>query len=173
MNVKEAIDLRKSVRKWQDKSVPKEIITELIDAARKAPSAKNTQSHKYYIIQKSEIDGVLKEKGVFKRPFVYDAPLIIVCAADPKEYPASTDVDESPEHYAYIDLSIAASFMMLRATELGLGSVFVAWIYRDKLKEALNIPKDYIVPFVIPVGYPDEIPAGRPRKSIEEILINK
>ena len=50
MNVKEAINLRKSIRKYQDKQIPEEIIVELLDAARKAPSAKNTQSHRYFIV---------------------------------------------------------------------------------------------------------------------------
>ena len=109
--------------------------------------------------------------GVFKRPFVNDAPLIIICCADPAQYPESADVDETPIHYAYIDLAIAASFLVLRATELGLGTVFVAWIYRDKIKEILNIPKNYIIPFVIPVGYPAENPIPKPRKDLKEIIL--
>ncbi|MDP2709509.1 MAG: nitroreductase family protein [bacterium] len=115
-------------------------------------------------------DKLIKNQA-FKRPFVGEAPLIIVCAADPSEYPERVDVDETPEHYAYIDLSIAASFLVLRATELGLGTVFVAWIYRDIIKEVLNIPKHYIIPFVIPVGYPAEDPAPKPRKDLKEIML--
>ncbi|MBT7402163.1 nitroreductase, partial [Candidatus Woesearchaeota archaeon] len=68
-----------------------------------------------------------------------------------------------------IDLSIASSFLALRATELGLGSVFVAWIRRDKIKEVLNIPKEYIIPFVLPIGYPAEDPSPKPRKKLNEI----
>jgi len=143
----------------------------LLDAARKAPSAKNTQSHKYFIVNNKEIKDKLREHGAFKQDFVNDAPLIIICCADPSQYPKSADVDESPINYAYIDLSIAASFLVLRATELGLGTVFVAWIYRDKIKEILNIPKNYIIPFVIPVGYPAENPAPKPRKNLDEIIL--
>lgn len=53
---------------------------------------------------------------------------------------------------------------------MGLGTVFVAWIYRDKIKEILNIPKKYIIPFVIPIGYPTEKPKAEPRKDLSEIL---
>lgn len=173
MNIIEAINLRKSIRKYKDRSISEEIINELLDAARKAPSAKNVQSHRYFIVKDQEIKNKLISSGVFKQPFVNDAPLIIICCADPGQYPKSTDVDESPENYARIDLSIAASFLVLRATELGLGTVFVAWIYRDKIKEVLNIPKNYIIPFVIPVGYPAEYPAPKSRKDLSDILISK
>ena len=170
MDIKEAINQRKSIRKYQDKKIPEEIIEELIDAARRAPSAKNTQSHKYFIVKDEETKNKLKKYNAFKQPFVYDAPLIIICCADPKQYPKSVDVDDTPEHYAFIDLSIASSFLVLRATELGLGSVFVAWIYRDKIKEVLNIPKEYIIPFVLSVGYPAEDPNPKSRKELNEIL---
>lgn len=171
MNVKEAINSRKSIRKYQDKQISEEIINELLDAARKAPSAKNVQSHKYFIVKDKETKDKLIEHKVFKRSFVNDAPLVIICCADPSQYPESIDIDESPLNYAYIDLSIAASFLVLRATELGLGTVFVAWIYRDKIKEILNIPKNYIIPFVIPVGYPAEDPSPKPRKNLNEIIL--
>ncbi|MFH1978357.1 MAG: nitroreductase family protein, partial [Candidatus Aenigmatarchaeota archaeon] len=131
MDVKESIRQRKSIRKYQDKKIPEEIIKDLLDAARRAPSAKNTQSHKYFVVKDEETMHKLKEHNAFKQPFVYDAPLIIICCADPSQYPESVDVDDSPENYALIDLSIASSFLTLRATELGLGTVFVAWIYRD------------------------------------------
>jgi len=169
MDVKEAIHKRKSIRKYQDRPIPEEIIEELLDAARRAPSAKNTQSHKYFVIKDKETINNLRTHNVFKRPFAYDAPLIIVCCANPKLYPESVDVDNSPEDYALIDLSIATSFLVLRATELGLGTVFVAWVYRDKLREVLNIPDEYIVPFVLPIGYPAEDPAPRTRKELGRI----
>ncbi len=171
MSVKETINLRKSIRKYKDKEIPEEIIKELLNAARKAPSAKNIQSHRYLIVNDKEIIKKLMKQKVFKQPYVYDAPLIIVCCADPSQYPDSEDVDENPINYAYIDLSIAASFLVLRATELGLGTVFVAWVYRDKLKEILNIPKDFIVPFVIPIGYPAEDPEPQGRKELNDIIL--
>ena len=171
MNIKKIIYLRKSIRKYKNKQIPEKIIKELLDAARKAPSAKNVQSHRYFIVNNKKIKDKLIKQKVFKQSFVKHAPLIIVCCADPSQYPKSTDVDETPVNYAYIDLSIATAFLILRATELGLGTVYVAWVYRDKLKKALNIPKDFIVPFVIPVGYPAENPKPRGRKELNDIII--
>lgn len=170
MHVKEAIAVRRSIRQYEDKRIPEDIVTELLNSARKAPSAKNTQPHKYFVVKSEETKKRLKEYGAFEQDFVYDAPLIIVCCADPTQYPESIEIDETAEKYAYIDLSIAASFLVLRATELGLGTVFVAWVYRDRIKEVLNIPEKYIIPFVISVGYPAEDPDPKPRKDLSNIL---
>jgi len=173
MNVKNAIHQRESIRKYKNKKVSEEIIKDLIDAARRAPSAKNTQSHKYFIVKDEKTKNELKKHNVFRQPFVYDAPLIVICCADPKKYPKKVDIDNTSKDYALIDLSIASSFLVLRATELGLGAVFVAWIYRNKIKEILNIPKNYIIPFVIPMGYPTgerRDPSLRSRKKMDEIL---
>jgi len=48
----------------------------------------------------------------------------------------------------------------------------VAWVNRDKLKKVLHIPKDYIIPYIITLGYPAEEPYKRPRKKLEEIIIS-
>lgn len=171
MTIKEAINARKSIRKYKDKPIPEDVIKELLEAARLAPSAENTQSHKYWLVKDQTTKNKLLKYQAFGQPFVYEAPLILVCCADPSAYPDSTDPESNPNNYAHMDLAIATSFLVLRATELGLGSVFIAWIERDKIKEALHIPKHYILPFVIPLGYPDENPPARPRKAIKEIII--
>jgi len=171
MSVKDIINSRQSIRKYKNKPVPEEVIMEILEAARQAPSAKNIQSHRYMIVKDKETKKKLKKFKVFKQLYVYEAPLIIVCCADPSQYPQRVKVDETHDDYARIDLSIAASFLVLRATELGLGSVFVAWIHRDKIKEVLNIPKNFIVPFVIPIGYPAEDPKPRERKKLDDIIL--
>ena len=107
---------------------------------------------------------------MFKQPYVYDAPLLIICCANPLLYPKPIEVDDKSENYAHIDLSIASSFLVLQATELGLGTVFVAWMDRKKIRKILNIPKEYIIPFAISIGYPDEEPSKKSRKDLNEIV---
>jgi len=170
MNVKDAIEQRRSIRKYLNKTISEDVIKDLLDAARKAPSAKNTQSHKYFIVKDRDVINKLREVHAFEQSFVYDAPLIIVCCADSRLYPERTKADNSSNNYALIDLSIASSFLVLRATELGLGSVFVAWVYADKIRKVLGIPEEYIIPFVLPIGYPAENPNPRSRKSLKEII---
>jgi len=74
MNVKEAINLRKSIRKYKNKKISEEIINELLEAARKAPSAKNTQSHRYFIVKNGEIKDQLIKHGAFKQSYRHHIP---------------------------------------------------------------------------------------------------
>ncbi|MFA6072849.1 MAG: nitroreductase family protein [Candidatus Woesearchaeota archaeon] len=172
MDVINAIKARTSIRKYQNKEITRDTILELIDAARLAPSGNNSQPSKYLIIQDVKIKNMLKKNKIFVQKFVYESPVIIVCCANPLEYKKkSTLIDSTNDLRAVRDLSIASSFLILRATELGLGTCYVGWVKKEEIKSLLNIPMNYIVPYVITVGYPAEKPEARARKNIEEIIL--
>ena len=174
MEVKEAIQKRKSIRKYKDKKLDKNIINELIEAARLSPSAKNTQTWKFKLVTDEKTKKLLKENKVFRQDFVYTAPLIIVCCADYKSYPESKGGEYSnvsPRERAITDLAIASQSLVLRATELGLGSCYVGLLNERKLKKLLNIPENFILNYVITIGYTDEEGIKTTRKEKEEILI--
>ena len=172
MDVKEAIVKRRSIRKYQRKEVPLDLIRELIDAARLAPSGSNSQPCKYYIVKDEETKERLKEKMIFEQEFVYQAPVIIVCCADVQVYRQGVKGwSEENENRALRDLSIASAFLVLRATELGLATCYVGWMKKDKIKDVLDLPRSYMVPFVVVVGYANEQPKPLPRKSIDEMLL--
>jgi len=172
MDVKKAIEKRRSIRKYQDKEISDDLIKELIDAARLAPSGLNTQPSKYLVVKDSEIKNKLRENGIFSQDFVYQASAIIVCCADPGAYKERSEKFDNPNEIRAIrDLSIASSFLVLRATELGLGTCYVGWINREKIRDILDIPRDYRIPYVITVGYPAEQPESTSRKNIDEILL--
>lgn len=172
MDVKEAIKRRRSVRKYQSKEISDDLIKEVIDAARLAPSGNNTQPSRYLIVRDNQIKDRLRENEVFKQDFVYEAPIIVVCCADPSIYKDMVKEWDIPnEDRALRDLSIASFSLVLRATELGLGTCYVGWIKEEKIKEVLDIPKGYIVPYVIILGYSAEQPRLTPRNSIDEIIL--
>lgn len=172
MDVKKAIETRRSIRKYQNKAVPENLIRELIDAARLAPSGNNAQPSKYYIVTNEADRKKLKENEIFKQDFVYTAPVILVCCTDPGAHKNKVEGPGDAENFRAIrDVSIATAFLVLRATELGLGTCYVGWAQKDKIKDALNIPQEYIIPYVITIGYPDEQPQPTPRKKIDEIIL--
>jgi len=173
MNVKKAIAKRRSIRKYKDKKVSNFLIKELIDAARLAPSGNNAQPARYFIVKDEDIKRRLKKDKVFKQDFVYEAPVIIVCCGNPEAYPKAKLEPEFDDLYkirAVRDVSIASQNLVLRATELGLGTCYIGWGHKDIIKKVLGVPKNYVVPFVITLGYPAERPKARPRKSIKEFL---
>ena len=174
MEIGEAIKKRRSIRKFLAKDVPDSLINELIEAARLAPSSHNAQPWKFLVIKDKEVRDKLKANGIFKHPFVYESPLIIICCADPDlsakpTDPVFSDLDISGKTGR--DLAFACQNLVLRATGLGLGTCYIGMVDREKIKNILNIPKNYILPFVIIAGYPAEEPKPTPRKSTDEIVM--
>jgi len=180
MDVKKAIKKRRSIRKYRDKKISNVLVKELINAARLAPSAYNAQPSRFFIVKSISVKQKLKENNIFKQDFVYTAPIIIVCCADQNVFPKerfepiySNPREIGGELGAVRDLSIATQNLVLRATELGLGTCYVGLVNRNKIKEILAIPKNCVVPFVITVGYPAEKPKPTPRKKLKEFVMNK
>jgi len=164
MDVMTAIKSRRSIRAYKSIEVEEEKLNLILEAARLSPSARNLQNWKFIVVRDKKLRERLVEAAAGQK-FVGEAPLtLIACATAPERVmtcgqPANT-----------IDLSIALSFMMLEAAELGLGTCWLGSFYEDKVKEVLNLPEGYRVVAMTPLGYPDENPAPRPRKSIEEIV---
>lgn len=164
MDVMTVIKSRRSIRAYKSTEVEEEKLNLILEAARLSPSARNLQNWKFIVVRDKKLRERLVEAAAGQK-FVGEAPVtLIACATAPERImtcgqPANT-----------IDLSIALSFMMLEAAELGLGTCWLGSFYEDKVKEVLNLPEGYRVIAMTPLGYPDENPSPRPRKSIEEIV---
>jgi nitroreductase len=174
MDVMEAIIKRNSVRKYIDREVPKNMVMEILHAARLAPSGMNEQPSRFFIVREDETKRKLRDNDVFKQEFVTKAPVIILCCGNPDVYAKGDRSDRDVnEKRALRDLSIASAFMVLSATEFGLGTCFIGWLDREKIKDVVGIPKSYIVPYVITVGYPAETPKSSPKRSLSDILLGE
>jgi nitroreductase len=169
MDVKEAIEKRKSIRKFKEKEVPDKILKEVIDVARLAPSGHNLQPWRFIVVKKKENLLKFREQKVFVQDWVYEAPVVIVCCSEKEAY-SPNSMKEHEGEMPLIDLSLASAFLVLRATELGLGTCFVAWADKEKIKKILDIPENTLIPYVIVMGYPDENPKPRGRKELDEIM---
>lgn len=191
----EAIYGRRSIRRYNDKPVSKEIIEQIIDAGRQAPSAKNRQPWKCIVFEneaKAELlscmeRGLEREyKGEAVLPksrfgltdarhtlrIMRQAPVVIVVLNTNGESPF-LPIDEDKRVSEICDsLSIGAFIqnMLLEAQELGLGTLWIAntcFAYPE-LVEYLQTEEQLIG--AVALGYPDEKPAARPRKELEEIV---
>ncbi|MFQ6009607.1 MAG: nitroreductase family protein [Candidatus Aenigmatarchaeota archaeon] len=173
MSVIETIKKRRSIRKFKRKEVPEYIIKKILNAARLAPSGNNAQPSNYIIIKDKKTKEMLKKNKIFVQNLVYDVPLIIACCANPDAYPKTKfieGVDDPNVARALRDLSIASSYLVLAATELGLGCCYIGWMNKKKAKRVLGIPKNFIFPYVIICGYPNEKRKRSKKKSLKEIL---
>lgn len=164
MDVFEAIKERKSIRKYKDMDVEDEKLKKILESARIAPSAANRQEWKFLVVKNQETRDKLVEAANGQK-FVEDAPITIVTCSTESER-----VMPCGQHAYTVDLSIAVSFMILEATELGLGTCWLGAYDEGKVKEILGIPDDIRVPAMFTLGYADENPAPRPRKDIGDII---
>lgn len=164
MNLKEAIETRRSVRHFQNKPVAKYLIEQIVKAANFAPSACNIQGWKFIIVEKSEL-----------RERLYDQGGSIVIKNSPSGilvlYPNQT------ANYKYNDhlqsASAAIQNMLLTAHELGLGTCWICHLPPPrKIKKIFKIPKYFSPIAYIAIGYPERPAGAMPRRHSPEEIIN-
>jgi len=134
MDVMEAIRKRRSVRFYRKDPVPDEKLNKILEAARLAPSARNSQNWKFVVVRDAARRKELA-KAAADQYFVGEAPVVIAAVALQPEYVMRCEVPA----YA-VDLAIAVDHMTLVAVEEGLGTCWIGAFYQDEIKRILNIP---------------------------------
>lgn len=145
---------RTSVRKYSKEPISPEKVEMLLKAAMAAPSARNMQPWEFIVVQDKEILNKISEMGTFAH-MVKEAPLaIIVCADKEKEIPLM-----SGKNYWIQDCSAATENIMLEATDLGLGSVWIGTFPKEEMVKPLTelfiLPKNIVPVTTIAIGYPE------------------
>ena len=156
---------RYSVRDYKDKKVEEEKLHKILEAAHVAPTAANLQPDRLIAVQSRE--GLGK---IGKGANLYGAPLaIIVCADHSKAWVRPYDKKQTGD----IDASILTDHMMLQATELGLGSVWICYFKPDVIRKEFGLP-DHLEPVnILAVGYSDEEAADPERHSHTRIPVDE
>ena len=116
MDLKEAIQGRRSIRKYKNVPIPQDLINEVLNAARLAPSGNNAQPWRYKVITDDETVESLRDHKIFAQDFVYDAPVIILCCADPHAYKKNVaGLDDDNTNRAFRDLGISSQNLVMQA----------------------------------------------------------
>ncbi|MEK6690433.1 MAG: nitroreductase family protein [Nitrospirota bacterium] len=201
LTTKEAIERRRSIRKYKPDPIPDEYINALLDAARLAPSGSNAQPWRFKVVKDRESKLKLAQ-AAFNQPFIADAPVVFVCCADIKGYLDGTvsglqdigkigaiedrivkiilnrnekmktmRIEDIGPRIA-INIGVAVEHIVLRALDFGLGSCWVRLIDEQMIRDIFGWDENIHVVALLPVGYPDESPAPRKRLQIEKILID-
>jgi len=166
---------RKSIRNYTEKPISDEIIAQLLESARLAPSGSNTQPWHFIIVRSESTRKKIAEIS-HNQKWMVSAPVHIVCVADIRSRISENiqiSIDEnSPQHEVkqiIRDTSIAVEHMVLEAEHLGIGACWVAWFTQEEIRPVMNIPSDKYVVCILTIGYKEEQPKARPRKKLEEI----
>lgn len=168
MEVYDAIKKRRSVRKFQNKEIPQEIIDKLSEALVWAPSAGNLQSRKFYFVFNKDVKKKLAEAANRQQP-VMEAPLAIVCCAD--EQSVSKYGERGKNLYAICDVAASIENLMILAVDFSLATVWMGAFDENKVKSILELPENLRPVAIVPVGYPGEFP-DPPSRTPKEKAIN-
>ena len=157
MELRDVLLARRSVRKFEDRPVERELIDELLHAAMSGPSACNKQPWDFYVVTDGKKLGQLSSASRFTK---HRAPLaIVVCGNLTRALPLKFS------QYWIQDCSAATENILLRVTDLGLGAVWCGAHPQkhaeDAIRECLALSEKQIPLNIIFIGYPAESPEPR------------
>ncbi len=199
LTTKEAIESRRSIRKFRPDPVPDECIREMLGSARLAPSGCNAQPWRFKVVREPAVRRQLAD-AAHGQSFIAEAPVVIVCCADIRGYLDGTvsgiqdlgrigavegriveilvdrarhmktcALDEIGPRIA-ANVIIAVEHMVLRALDFGLGTCWVRLLDEKAVRTIFGWDENITVVALLPVGYPAEMPEARKRLPLEDLL---
>ncbi len=176
MELDKTIETRKSVRSFDaERPVDIESVKRAVEAAQMAPSWKNSQTGRYYVVAEKENVARFREECLhpYNAKNTAGAPVLIVTSfvggISGFRRDGSQDTELGNEWGAY-DLGLQNANLILKAAEMGLGTLIMGLRDADKIREMLNIPSDEIIVSVIALGYAASTPERPARKALEEVV---
>ncbi len=172
MELQKAIEMRRSIRNYQKRDVEPEKIEAMIQAAILAPSWKNSQVTRYYVVRNKMLEEVKYALPEFNQKNIEDAPVLIVptIVLNRSGFERSGEPNnELGNGWGYYDCGLQNMNLLLKATDLGLSTLVMGIRDAEKLREILHIPDTESVVSVISVGYGDIEVSMPKRKKVEEI----
>lgn len=148
---------RYSVRSFSPTPVPQDVLDGILEAGRLAPTAKNQQPQRIFVIQSPEAMATLTSVRT-----CYGAPMALLVCADTA---AACDRPVTDHNMGEMDASIVATHMMLAAAAAGVGSCWMCAFDPAAMARAFDLPENIVPCLVMPLGYPDEKGTPSPRHT--------
>lgn len=177
MELKQAIETRRSIRTYKDTPVTAEDITKIVEEARFAPTWKNSQTVRYHAVLDKALKDKIAEEGTcqFSKNMLNiksAAALVVLTTVDGI---SGYDQDGTPttpkgSHWQSFDAGIACQTFCLAAHGYGFGTLIMGIFDEAKIRELIALPEGESISALIAVGYADEAPDQRPRKDTAELL---
>ncbi|MCK5152620.1 MAG: nitroreductase family protein [Candidatus Thorarchaeota archaeon] len=168
------VEKRRSIRKYKNREVPDEDITQMIQAARLAPSTNNTQPWQFLVVKEPETIKLLSAVAGGQH-FIADANTVVMALANR----GSSCCPGNPSMWHVQDTMIATEHLVLAATALGYGSCWVAMLDSRNthnatlVKSALRIPDDVEIVALVTLGVSNEVPSPRSTNDIHQIAFSE
>ena len=153
------IKKRRSVREYIDKPVEVEKIRDIIEAVKFAPSSCNSQCWRF-VVTNGEVKEQITKQGIggiiVANRWAKTAPVIIVAGADLSLVTHRIGAKIKDIDWYLLDMGIAIEHLVLRATELGLGTCWIGWFNEPAIRKILKIPRSIKIVALLALGYPKE-----------------
>jgi nitroreductase len=158
MDFTKVIETRRSVRRYQNRNIPQNVLEKIMHAAVVAPTGQDTQTWHFFLVRDQDLKNRLVTEATTQK-FIKKAPVIAVCCDDKRE-----KVYKRDEVYL-IDTVIAIDHMILAARNRGVGTCWVGSFDKEKVRKILNIPDHMEVHMLVPMGYPEKTGAFKEKKE--------
>jgi nitroreductase len=168
LDVTEAIMNRRSIRTFKKQDLSPGILDQLLEAARWAPSAGNMQPWAFVVAAKEETKQRLSDAAYGQKSLVEASAVIVVCANLKRA--AENYGARGETLYCYQDTAAATENILLTAYSMGLGTCWIGAFKEEDVRKVVNCPAELRPVALIPVGYPNESPPSRPRRSASEVV---
>jgi nitroreductase len=200
LTTKEAIEKRRSIRKFKQDPIPDKDLMEVLNAARLAPSGCNAQPWRFKLVKDNETKTKLSQ-AAYNQAFIAQAPVVIVCCADVNGYltgrvsgiqdlgkigavegriaqileKRTTNLKTVPIEQIgpqiSLNVAIAVEHMVLRALDFGLGTCWIRLLDKQRINKIFRWPENIYIVALLPIGYVAEDPAPRKRMALNELLL--
>ncbi len=165
MEFENVIKKRKSTRLFGNKKLEQEKLDKILEAGRIAPTAKNLQPFKIFVI--NTLEGIKKIDKATKCRY-NSSTILLVCGDKDKAY-------KKGDYSTYeMDSSIVATHMILEATNLGVDNIWIEWFDEKILREEFNLPNNLVPVCLLPLGYKAKLcppsPLHKIRKNISDLV---
>jgi nitroreductase len=168
METLEALKTRRSIRKYQNKKIPEDIIREILNCSMYSPSAFDMQPWQFIVIDKKEMFTDILKVASHAEMISGASHAIIVCG-DSKA--------QENQGLLIQDISAATENLLLAAHALGIGAVWTGIYPFDEIvkgiKDFFNLPENILPVDMVVLGYPDESPVQPKRYKAEKVHLNK
>jgi len=154
---------RRSVRRYLPDPVPETILLRILEAARWAPSAVNSQPWHFVVVTDPERKRALYERakiaGLVGWSHLVGAPVVVAVVGDPRN-----------NRFYVVDCSLAGMNLLLAAHAAGLGACWIGGFTEERIRDVVGVPRSRQIIGLVTLGYPKDTPKAPPRLPLERLV---
>ncbi len=169
MEFSEVIQARQSVRAFRREPVPEALLQRVLSASICAPSAGNLQAYEVLLLRDPVLKGRIGEATTACYEPVCEAPVSLIFVANAFRSGLKYQ-DRGINLFCVQDATIAATYAMLSAADLRLATLWVGGFDTQKVSSLLKLKEGLWPVVIMPVGYANEVPERRARRSLEDVV---